>query len=236
MKRRSGVSGGLAAHETIIIGEGWGMRGQCRDVLATGWAIGALFSLGLVGTEPAFAESKDEPAPRQAVIVARAYAPVPKAKVVSLQGEDNSDLNGRLHNLIAAEMQRLGYRIGENGDVTLYYNASAPVTEQDADRGTRKSAVRGSTSPRTDRGQLLDQAQPQIRIRPQGVLGQPESSLVDTYSMNVIITERGGSQFWVGTSTTHLPRADSYEVSVSLTKALFREFGKTVNSQSVPID
>jgi hypothetical protein len=133
-------------------------------------------------------------------------------------------------------MQRLGYKLGENGDVTLYYNASSPVTETDADRNLRRSAIRGSTQPRTDRGQLLDQAQPQIRLRPQGVLGQPESSILDTYSMNVIVTERGGSQFWVGTATTYLPRADSYEVSVSLTKALFRQFGKTVSSQKVPID
>jgi hypothetical protein len=212
------------------------MRGQCRDVMAVGWAIGALVSLEIATSEPAYAQAKDEPAPRQAVIVARAYAPLPKAKVVSLQGEDNSDLNARLLGLITAEMQRLGYRIGDAGEVTLYYNASSPITELSAQRGTRRSALRGSTDPRTDRGQLLDQAEPQIRIRPEGVLGQPTSSLIDTYSMNVIVTERGGAQYWVGTATTYLPRADSYEVSVSLTKALFHEFGKTLSDQRVPID
>ena len=212
------------------------MRGQYREAMALGWAVCCLFCIGMVSTDPAFAEAKDEPAPRQAMIVSRAYSSLPKAKVISLQGEDNSDLNSRLHGLVASEMQRLGYSLGENGDVTLYYNASSPVTELEADRSLRRSAIRGSNEPRTDRGQLLDQAQPQIRLRPQGVLGQPELSLLDTYSMNVIVTERGGSQFWVGTATTYLPRADSYEVSVSLTKALFREFGKTVSSQKVPID
>jgi hypothetical protein len=212
------------------------MRGQCREVVAFSWAIGILFSLDIVGAEPAFAQANDQPAPRQAVVVARAYSPLPKAKVITLQGEDNSDLNSRLHGLVASEMQRLGYRLGENGDVTLYFNASAPVTELSGDRGTRRSAVRGSNDPRTDRGQLLDQAEPQFRVRPQGVLGKPESSILDTYSMNVIVTQRGGVQFWVGTATTYLPRADSYEVSVSLTKALFREFGKTVSSQRVPMD
>jgi hypothetical protein len=211
------------------------MRGQCREVMAVGWVIGALFSMEIAGAEPAFAQTKDQPAPREAVIVARAYSPLPKAKVVSLQGEDNSDLNSRLHGLVAAEMQRLGYRISDNGDVTLYYNASAPVTEPSAARGTRRSALRGAPGQRDDRGQLIE-TDPQFRARPQGVLGQPESAILDTYSMNVIVTERGGVQFWVGTATTHLPRADSYEVSVSLTKALFREFGKTVSSQRVPID
>jgi hypothetical protein len=212
------------------------MRGQSRGLLAAGLAISVALSMQLAGAGSARAQAKDEPPPREAVIVSRAYSPLPKAKVVSLQGEDNSDLNSRLHGLVSAEMQRLGYRLGENGDVTLYFNASAPVTEPSAERGTRRSAVRGSTDPRTDRGQLLDQAEPQFRVRPQGVLGQPESSLLDTYSMNVIVTERGGVQYWVGTATTHLPRADSYEVSVSLTKALFREFGRTVSSQRVPLD
>jgi hypothetical protein len=141
-----------------------------------------------------------------------------------------------LHGLVASEMQRLGYRVGDNGDVTLYYNASSPVTDLEASPGTRRSAMRGWPEPRTAQGQLKDEAQPQIRIRPQGVLGQPTSSILDTYSMNVIVTERGGSQFWVGTATTYLPRADSYEVSVSLTKALFRQFGKTVSNQKVPLD
>ena len=212
------------------------MRGQYRDVIAVGWAIGAIFSLDVAASEPARAQAKDELPPREAVIVARAYDKLPKTKVVTLQGEDNSDLNYRLHGLIASEMQRLGYRIGDNGDVTLYYNASAPVTEAAPDRELRRSAVLGSNAPRTDRGQIRDQAEPMFRIRPEGVLGQPTSSLIDTYSMNVIVTERGGGQYWVGTSTTYLPRADSYEVSVSLTKALFREFGKTVSSQRVPMD
>ncbi|HVO14638.1 MAG TPA: hypothetical protein VMV26_05465 [Alphaproteobacteria bacterium] len=212
------------------------MRGKSRGMLAAGLAIGVAFSVQFAGAGSAWAQAKDEPAPREAVIVARAYSPLPKVKIISLQGEDNSDLNSRLHGLVSAEMQRLGYKLGENGDVTLYYNASAPVTEPTADRGTRRSAVRGSTDPRTDRGQLLDQAEPQFRVRPQGVLGQPESSILDTYSMNVIVTERGGVQYWVGTATTHLPRADSYEVSVSLTKALFREFGRTVSSQRVPLE
>ena len=212
------------------------MRGQYREATALVWAAGVLFSMTIVTAAPALAESTDEPAPRQATIVARAYSALPKAKVVSLQGEDNSDLNSRLHGLVASEMQRLGYRIGDNGDVTLYYNASSPVTDIESSQNLRRSAIRGSNQPRTDRGQLLDQAQPQIRIRPQGVLGQPESSILDTYSVNVIVTERGGSQFWVGTATTYLPRADSYAVSVSLTKALFLQFGKTVSNQKVPLD
>ncbi|HEX7006043.1 MAG TPA: hypothetical protein VF274_02825 [Alphaproteobacteria bacterium] len=212
------------------------MRGPYRDVMAVGWALGVLFSLDIATSEPAQAQANDEPAPREAVIVARAYAALPKAKVVSVQGEDNSDLNSRLLGLITSEMQRLGYRVGDTGDVTLYYNASSPITERSSERGPRRSALLGSTDPRTDRGQLLDRAEPQIRIRPEGVLGQPSSSLIDTYSMNVIITESGGTQYWVGTATTYLPRADSYEVSVSLTKALFRQFGKTVDNQRVPLE
>lgn len=211
------------------------MRGQYREMLAFGWAVGAMISLGVATSQPARAQT-DEPAPREAVIVSRAYAVLPKGKVVSLQAEDNSDLNNRLLGLITAEMQRRGYRLADSGDVTLYYNASSPITEAARQRELRRSAELGSTAPRTDRGQVRDQAEPLIRIRPEGVLGQPSSSLVDSYSMNIIITESGGTQYWVGTATTYLPRANSYEVSVSLTKALFREFGKTLDNHRVPLD
>jgi len=187
-------------------------------------ATAMLVVLCLQPTPPAIAQT----AAGSGMVTGKTFAPVARGSAVSVEPEDDTDLNLRLKPVIAAALKARGYRIVANAKVRFIYNAESPETRR-LKRNLRRSAERGSAVNRDPRQRTGPIRNPLIR---QGLnlSGQPLKPGDERHLVSVIVLNDSGSQYWVGTAHVDRNPGDSFGITSTLSRQLVRNLGRTVKA------
>jgi hypothetical protein len=163
------------------------------------------------------------------VVSGKTFAAIARGAAVSVEPEDDTDLNLRLRPVIARALRARGYRVAKNAAVRFIYNADTPETRR-AKQNLRRSAERGSLynrDPRQRSGAIRD---PFIR---QGLnlSGRPLKPGEQRHLVSVIVLNDQGTQYWVGTAYVDGHRGDSFDITSTLSQQLVRQLGRDVKER-----
>lgn len=163
---------------------------------------------------------------RQGSLNSRHFAKIAKGTAISIEPEEQTDLNQRLRPVIARALRARGYRISENAAVRFIFNADTPETRS-VKNNLRRSPERGSDLDRDPRRRSGSMRNPIFR---QGLnlSGQPIKPASVRHLVTVIILHENGTQYWVGTAKIDGKRGDSFDITSSLSRELVHGLGKTV--------
>ena len=165
-------------------------------------------------------------ASRQGSVSSKTFAKIAKGTAISIEPEEQTDLNERLRPVIAQALRARGYRISENAAVRFIFNADTPET-RGVKTNLRRSPERGSALDRDPRRRSGSMRNPLIR---QGLnlSGQPIKPGIARHLVTVIVLHENGTQYWVGTARVDGKRGDSFDITSSLSRELVHGLGKTV--------
>jgi len=161
------------------------------------------------------------------VVSGKTFANIGRGATVSVEPEDDTDLNLRLRPIIARALRARGYRVAENAAVRFIYNADTPETRR-AKTNLRRSAERGSGVNRDPRQRTGPMRNPLIR---QGLnlSGRPLKPGEQRHLVSVIVLNDKGSQYWVGTAHIDGQRGDSFDIASVLSQQLVRQLGRNLS-------
>lgn len=190
----------------------------------TVWGIAAATALSL-----AFASARAaEKAPgADGEVSGKTYAPIARGAAVSVEPEDDTDLNLRLRPIIAKALRERGYRVVRNAEVRFIYNADTPATRR-VKNNLRRSAERGSNVNRDPRQRSGPIRNPLIR-QDLNLSGRPLKPGEERHLVSVIVLNDKGTQYWVGTAHVDGHHGDSFDVTSTLSQQLVRQMGHTVS-------
>lgn len=159
-------------------------------------------------------------------VSSKAFAKIAKGTAISIEPEEQTDLNERLRPVIARALRARGYRIAENAAVRFIFNADTPET-RGVKTNLRRSPERGSALDRDPRRRSGSMRNPIIR---QGLnlSGRPIKPSAARHLVTVIVLHENGTQYWVGTAKIDGKRGDSFDITSSLSRELVHGLGKTV--------
>ncbi len=163
---------------------------------------------------------------RQGSLSSKNFAKIAKGTAISIEPEEQTDLNERLRPVIARALRARGYRISENAAVRFIFNADAPETRS-VKNNLRRSPERGSALDRDPRRRSGSMRNPIIR-RGLNLSGQPIKPAAVRHLVTVIVLHENGTQYWVGTAKVNGKRGDSFDITSSLSRQLVHGLGKTV--------
>lgn len=163
---------------------------------------------------------------RQGSLNSKHFAKIAKGTAISIEPEEQTDLNQRLRPVIARALRARGYRISENAAVRFIFNADTPET-RGVKNNLRRSAERGSDLDRDPRRRSGSMRNPIFR-RGLNLSGQPIKPASVRHLVTVIILHENGTQYWVGTAQIDGRRGDSFDITSSLSRELVHGLGKTV--------
>jgi len=164
----------------------------------------------------------------EGMVNGKTFAPIGRGAVVSVEPEDDTDLNLRLRPIIARELRARGYRVAARAAVRFIYNAETPETRR-VKQNLRRSAERGSDVNRDPRERTGPIRNPLIR-RGLNLSGQPLKPGEQRHLVSVIVLNDQGSQYWVGTAHIDGRRGDSFDITSTLSQQLVRQLGRTVSN------
>ena len=161
------------------------------------------------------------------VVSGKTFANIGRGATVSVEPEDNTDLNLRLRPIIARALRARGYRVAENAAVRFIYNADTPETRR-AKTNLRRSVERGSDVNRDPRQSTGPMRNPLIR---QGLnlSSRPLKPGEQRHLVSVIVLNDKGSQYWVGTAHVDGQRGDSFGIASALSQHLVRQLGRNLS-------
>jgi hypothetical protein len=190
------------------------------------WGIAAAIAASLSYTpQPAAAQASTS----EGIVSGKTYAAIGRGATVSVEPEDDTDLNLRLRPIIAKALRARGYRIAEHAQVRFIYNADTPATRR-IKNNLRRSAERGSGVNRDPRERTGPMRNPLIR---QGLnlSGRPLKPSEDRHLVSVIVLNDKGTQYWVGTAHVDGYKGDSFDVTSVLSRQLVRQLGHNVDQR-----
>jgi len=189
----------------------------------TVWGIAVVTAASLVVASPwagAQAPGGD------GVVSGKTFAQIARGAAVSVEPEDDTDLNLRLRPVIAQALRARGYRIVPNAAVRFIYNADTPETRR-VKNNLRRSAERGSNVNRDPRQRSGPIRNPLIR-QDLNLSGRPLKPGEQRHLVSVIVLNDKGSQYWVGTAHVDGHHGDSFDVTSTLSQQLVRQLGRDV--------
>ena len=156
----------------------------------------------------------------------KTFAPIAKGTAISIEPEEQTDLNERLRPVIARALRARGYRISEKAAIRFIFNADTPETKN-LKTNLRRSTERGSALDRDPRRRSGAMRNPLIR---QGLnlSGRPIKPGALRHLVTVIVLHENGTQYWVATAKVDGKRGDSFDITSSLSRELVHGLGKTV--------
>lgn len=190
------------------------------------WGMAAAIAASL-GQAPQAAAA--QPSTAEGVISGKTFAAIRRGATVSVEPEDDTDLNLRLRPIIAKALRARGYRVAENAQVRFIYNADTPETRR-VKNNLRRSAERGSGVNRDPRQRSGPIRNPLIR-QDLNLSGRPIKPSDQRHLVSVIVLNDKGTQYWVGTAHVDGHRGDSFDVTSALSKQLVREMGHNVKER-----
>lgn len=161
------------------------------------------------------------------IVSGKTFAPIGRGAAVSVEPEDDTDLNLRLRAVIAKALRERGYRVAPNAAVRFIYNADTPETRR-VRQSLRRSAERGSGVNRDPRQRSGPMRNPLIR-QDLNLSGRPIKPNEQRHLVSVIVLNDKGTQYWVGTAHIDGHRGDSFDVTSALSLQLVRQLGRTVS-------
>lgn len=190
----------------------------------TVWGMAALIAVSLGFTpQPLAAQSPGA----DGVVSGKTFAPIGRGAAISIEPEEDTDLNLRLRPIIAKALRERGYRITSNAAVRFIYNADTPQTRR-VRNSLRRSAERGSAVNRDPRQRSGPMRDPLIR-QDLNLSGRPIKPSDERHLVSVIVLNDKGTQYWVGTAHVDGHGGDSFDVTSALSQQLVRQLGRTVS-------
>jgi hypothetical protein len=163
---------------------------------------------------------------RRGTLISKTFEMIAKGTAISIEPEEQTDLNERLRPVIARALRARGYRISEGAAVRFIFNADTPETRS-VKNNLRRSPERGSALDRDPRRRSGSMRNPIFR-RGLNLSGQPIKRAASRHLVTVIVLHENGTQYWVGTAKIDGKRGDSFDITSSLSRQLVRGLGKTV--------
>ena len=189
----------------------------------TVWGIAAVTAASLVvASQWAGAQAPGA----DGVVSGKTFTPIARGAAVSVEPEDDTDLNLRLRAVIAQALRARGYRIVPHAAVRFIYNADTPETRR-IKNNLRRSAERGSSVNRDPRQRSGPMRNPLIR-QDLNLSGRPLKPGEQRHLVSVIVLNDKGSQYWVGTAHVDGHHGDSFDVTSALSQQLVRQMGRDV--------
>ena len=188
------------------------------------WGIAVVFTAAVaLAPQQAAAQS---PA-GSGVVSGKTFANIGRGATVSVEPEDNTDLNLRLRPVIARALIARGYRVAENAAIRFIYNADTPETRR-VKTNLRRSAERGSDVNRDPRQRTGPMRNPLIRLG-LNLSGRPLKPGEQRHLVSVIVLNDKGSQYWVGTAHIDGHKGDSFGITSALSQQLVRQLGRNLS-------
>jgi hypothetical protein len=188
------------------------------------WSIAAVIAAtAALVPQPAAAQA----AKGDGIINGKTFARIGRGNAVSVEPEDNTDLNLRLRPIIARALKARGYRIVTNASVRFIYNADTPETRR-LKTTLRRSAERGSDVNRDPRQRTGPMRNPLFR-RGLNLSGRPIKQGELRHLVSVIVLHDSGTQYWVGTAYVDGRKGDSFDIASKLSRQLVRQLGRNVS-------
>lgn len=165
---------------------------------------------------------------RQGSLSSKNFAKIVKGTAISIEPEEQTDLNQRLRPVIARALRARGYKISDNAAVRFIFNADTPET-RNIKNNLRRSSERGSALGRDPRRRSGSMRNPIFR-RGLNLSGRPIKPASVRHLVTVIVLHENGTQYWVGTAQIDGKRGDSFDITSSLSRELVLGLGKTVEA------
>jgi hypothetical protein len=197
--------------------------------LVWGMAIVAAASLALAPMK-----ATAQAAGGDGIISGKTFAPIGRGAAVSVEPEDDTDLNLRLRPIIAKALRERGYRVVRNAEVRFIYNADTPETRR-VKQNLRRSAERGSGVNRDPRQRTGPMRNPLIR-QDLNLSGRPIKPSEQRHLVSVIVLNDKGTQYWVGTAHIDGHGGDSFDVTSALSQQLVQQMGRTVRERKFRVN
>jgi hypothetical protein len=196
-----------------------------------GAAAAAIFSFFLIA-HPTVTTAQG--AGDDGVMTTKVFKAIPKGAAITLEPEDDTDMNQRLRPVIARELRKQGYRVVDSAPIRFIYNADTPETRR-ARVTTRRSAERGSHLGRDPRERSGSMRYPLIR-QDLNLTGQRLKEGETRHLVNAIVLQESGTQYWVGTALIDGRRGDSYAITARLAQVLTRQLGASVTGRKFGVN
>jgi hypothetical protein len=168
------------------------------------------------------------------IVSGKNFAPIGRGAAVSVEPEDDTDLNLRLRPVIERALRARGYRIASNAAVRFIYNADTPETRR-VKKNLRRSAERGSGVNRDPRQRSGPMRNPLIR-QDLNLSGRPIKPNEQRHLVSVIVLNDKGTQYWVGTAHIDGHRGDSFDVTSALSRQLVQQLGRNVRERKFRVN
>ena len=163
---------------------------------------------------------------RQGSVSSKNFAKIVKGTAISIEPEEQTELNERLRPVIARALRARGYKISENAAVRYIFNADTPETRR-VKNNLRRSPERGSDLDRDPRRRSGSMRNPIFR-KGLNLSGRPIKPSAVRHLVTVIVLHENGTQYWVGTAKIDGKRGDYFDITSSLSRQLVYGLGKTV--------
>lgn len=168
------------------------------------------------------------------IVSGKTFAQIGRGSAVSVEPEDDTDLNLRLRPIIERELRARGYRVARNAPVRFIFNADTPETRR-VKQNLRRSAERGSGVNRDPRQRTGPMRNPLIR-QDLNLSGRPLKPGEQRHLVSVIVLNDKGTQYWVGTAHIDGYRGDSFDATSALSQQLVRQLGRNVSGQTFRVN
>ena len=168
------------------------------------------------------------------IVSGKTFAPIGRGAVVSVEPEDDTDLNLRLRPIIEKALRARGYRVARHAEVRFIYNADTPETRR-VKQNLRRSAERGSGVNRDPRQRSGPMRNPLIR-QDLNLSGRPLKPNEQRHLVSVIVLNDKGSQYWVGTAHIDGYRGDSFDATSALSQQLVQQLGRNVRERKFRVN
>jgi len=168
------------------------------------------------------------------IVSGKNFAAIGRGAAVSVEPEDDTDLNLRLRPVIERALRARGYRIASNAAVRFIYNADTPETRR-VKKNLRRSAERGSGVNRDPRQRSGPMRNPLIR-QDLNLSGRPIKPNEQRHLVSVIVLNDKGTQYWVGTAHIDGHHGDSFDVTSVLSRQLVQQLGRNVRERKFRVN